>query len=132
LPALAVPAVAVAAAAKPDPIYAAIDRWKELDVVWGAALKAYARAEEGDDEGTVKLACEAEHEAGDAVSTVIETIFAMVPTTLAGMHAKIDWAFNSIDYVSDRLLNTNEEDAHIPQQFMLTLYEAARLMVVRS
>ena len=42
LPALAVPAVAVAASAEPDPIFAAIDRWNAALAVENASYEARA------------------------------------------------------------------------------------------
>jgi hypothetical protein len=125
LPALAVPAAAVAAAnvampastlseqsTQADPIVAAIERWKE----------AVAIADSSSDE-------EAFDDAAGAVTEATYAIFKTVPTTLAGMRAKIDFAF-SVDHVSELLLNNTADD--IPRCFIETLYEGARLMAVQS
>jgi hypothetical protein len=40
LPALAVPAIAIAAAVAPDPIFAAIEEWKGVDAVYAKAIRA--------------------------------------------------------------------------------------------
>jgi hypothetical protein len=47
------------------------------------------------------------------------------------MRAKIDWAFSTGD-VSEYLLNGQGEDDHTVQQFVETLFEAARLLAARS
>jgi hypothetical protein len=56
-----------------------------------------------------------------------EEIFEIVPTTLAGMRAKIDFAF-SVGHVTDELMSSDE----MVQNFIETLYEAAHMMAVRS
>jgi hypothetical protein len=147
LPALAVPAVAVAAAAEPDPIFAAIERWRELDVALCAAMDAHARAQKefGDKYGSwkptddpaqqaaynafVTATEEVQDAAGEAASAATEDIFNMVPTTLAGMRAKIDFAFSE-DHVSMALVDSFDKE-EVPR-FMMTLYETACLLAVRS
>jgi hypothetical protein len=50
VPALALPAVGASASTDPDPIFAAIERWKELDAVEQAAFEARDKAIEACDE----------------------------------------------------------------------------------
>jgi hypothetical protein len=80
-----------------------------------------------EDEPAEKAAEEASDARCDAIYLVLKT----VPTTLAGMRAKIDWAFSTGD-VSEYLLNSQGEDDHTVQQFVETLFEAARLLAARS
>jgi hypothetical protein len=206
LPALAVPAVAVAAAnmpawqtpklieqlAEPDPIFAALERWKELAAIEEDAYTARSNADDAFSErhgfpypsGLTKGASEAFetngiknadlcfsthkeisamkkrapwlakatphlhrvlnrqtadyeanvkpcHEAADSAFedryAAMEAVFEMVPTTLAGMRAKIDFAM-SASHVTECLMEANEP----LQNFLDTLYEAARLMAARS
>jgi hypothetical protein len=147
VPALALPAVAASASTDPDPIFAAIERWKELDAVEQAAFEARDKAIEACDEryGTlisamskegrqffeanvfplVKAQDEASHRRFDATRAIFET----VPTTLGGMRAKIDFAFRE-DYVTDLLLRGHTDEP--VQNFLNTLYEGARLVAVQS
>jgi hypothetical protein len=184
----------VVKAVEPDPIFAAIERWKELDALHSAAIEAYSEAETAfsdrhgaslpcglvkglqeafakfgvdhawtgctthkqiaaisrdsrlgkhkpflhrvlneqtaDYERNVVPAEQAASDACDAASDATYAVFERVPTTLAGMRAKIDFAF-SVCHVTDFLLNSGRED-DVPRQFIETLYEAARLMEVRS
>jgi hypothetical protein len=130
LPTLAVPAVAVAAVAEPDPILAAIERWKELDVLHSNAIDAEAAAEEVGAPDVEQARC---HAAGHTAADAAEAIFKTVPVTLAGMRAKIDFAFH-VEHVTELLLNNGREETEgdTPRQFIETLYEAARLLAVRS
>jgi hypothetical protein len=56
-----------------------------------------------------------------------KSIFVTVPTSLAGMRAKIDFAF-SVDYVTEPLT----DDKEMLRTFFETLYEAAHIMAVQS
>jgi hypothetical protein len=71
-----------------------------------------------------------EETADEAASNRIEAAYAVfdtVPTTLAGMRAKIDWAM-SVDHVTGLLSDTDERLGN----FLNTLYESARLIAVQS
>jgi hypothetical protein len=192
LPALAVPAVAVAAtSAEPDPIFAAINRWKEACADEAAGCKALCAAEEAfrdrhgsllpsgmpremgeilnekgernpywafrtheqitamkSDANVRKLvpsfhrllnAQTADYEENvaplqgastGATSARIDAAYAVfdtVPTTLAGMRAKIDFAM-SVDHVTDLLSAQDEGERGTLGDFLETLYESARLI----
>jgi hypothetical protein len=123
LPALAVPAVVIAATADPDPIYAAIEGFKKaLDVeekLYEAQRDAQSREEVED----------LEDEAYDAASDRIKamrTVFETTPMTLAGMRAKIDFA-GSMDHVTESLQQTH--DPKRLKDFLETLYECAAQLV---
>jgi len=143
LPALAVPAIATAAAnlpawqapklvEQPDPIFALIEQWKELDVLHGAMIKATDKAAAaGDYSDAVEAAYIAQGNACHEACEVAFAIFKTLPTTLAGMRAKIDFAF-SVDHVTDLLMNNSAEDYDMVRHFSNSLYEAARLMAMRS
>jgi hypothetical protein len=71
-----------------------------------------------------------EEAANEAASNRIEAAYAVfdtVPTTLAGMRTKIDWAM-SVDHVTGLLSDTDE----CLGNFLDTLYESARLIAVQS
>ena len=192
LPVLTVPAVAVAVSAEPDPIFAAIERWKEALAVENASYAARSAAQEafrdrygsllpsgmpremgevfesqGDknpywslsthkqitalnhtdlgkltdlrklvpffhrtlnistddyDENVAPL----EEASDQAASTRIDAAYAVfdtVPTTLAGMRAKITWAM-SVDHVTELFVGTHESLGN----FLDTLYASARLI----
>jgi hypothetical protein len=112
LPAVAVPAVVVAA--KPDPIFAAIERWMRLLKIEEAAECAHEQARS--DRELLKAADKAGDERYDAMWIVLET----VPTTLAGMRAKIDFI------IDDRIFEGIKETDNGVQDAIETLYEAAR------
>lgn len=188
VPALALPAVALTSTI-PDPIFAAINRWKEALAIEEAAFEAHENAEvafkdhcgcryptglpEGADklfedsgiehpwnyfrtheqitglkgdlaefkplfhrtlnhktadyEASVLPLEEAQEDASHVRISAALAVFDIVPTTLAGMRAKIDFAM-SVDHVTGLLVD-NEEAL---QNFLDTLYEAARLMAVQS
>ena len=201
LPVLTVPAVAVAISAEPDPIFAAIGRWKEALAVENASFGARSAAQEafrdrygslspsgmpremgeilesqGDknpywslrthkqitavnhadletalnDADLGKLADlrklvpffhrtlniqtddydsnvapfeEAADEACSIRLNAVYEVFDTVPTTLAGMRAKIDFAM-SVDHVSELLEDGDERVGN----FLETLYASARLI----
>jgi hypothetical protein len=131
---------------EPDPIFAAIERWKELDAIESAAFDAREAAiaafdgrrlpvshftEKGRQffEANVLPAMKAQVKASDDCADATKAVFATVPTTLAGMRAKIDFAF-SVDYVSDLLLNATTE--RVVQNFLETLYQSAHLIALQS
>jgi hypothetical protein len=139
LPALAVPAIASGQhwPLEPDPIFAALDRWHELDVLHVEAIHAAdaVQAEIWRNETDQAAADaimgpvdEAQSAACGAAWSGMEDVFEIVPTTLAGMRAKIDFAF-SVSHVSEGLTC---DDLQLLRGFMETLYEAARLLAVRS
>ncbi len=185
LPALAVPIVAVAVSAEPDPIFAAIERWKEALAVENASYGALSAAQEAfrDRYGSLtpsgmpremgeifkseddpywslrthkqitelkshpdlgklvpffhrQLNIQAadyeenvapiEEASDQAASTRIDAAYAVfdtVPTTLAGMRAKITWAM-SVDHVTELFIGTHESLGN----FLDTLYASARLI----
>ena len=123
LPALSVPAAAVAACAEPDPIFAAIEQWKEACAIEQACKDAR------DYENLPRLEQAAEAAENERINTVY-AVFETVPTTLVGMRAKIDFAFSE-DYITDLLVN-NVEGEDTVRDFLDTLYEAAGLLAVRS
>jgi hypothetical protein len=136
LPALAMPAAAVAAvSAGPDPIFAAIDQWKEGHAVELASFEALNAAETAfqdrrgtdDYEKNVRPFKEASHQATDAQMDATYAVFDIVPTTLAGMRAKIDFAM-SADHVTGLLTDDDEDADGALRNFLETLYEAARLI----
>jgi hypothetical protein len=57
----------------------------------------------------------------------MQAVFEIVPTTLAGMRAKIDFAV-SADHVMDPLTNDDET----LRDFLNTLYKSANLLAVQS
>jgi hypothetical protein len=67
----------------------------------------------------------ATHKRHEAMVAVFET----VPTTLAGMRAKIDFAM-SVDHVTESLTDTETFEPLC--SFLNTLYESARLLTVQS
>jgi hypothetical protein len=146
LPALALPVVAVAA--EPDPIFAAIERWEKAAAIEQAAYDVRDAAHEAfrerhgtvhpsgggdrtlniqtdDYENNVVPQYEAADEAADVRLGATRAVFAIVPTTLAGLRAKIDFAF-SVDYVTGLLTNTGSDEPL--RNFIDTLYASARLM----
>jgi hypothetical protein len=193
LPALAVPAVAIAAAAEPDPIFALIDQWKEAVAAEEAICDAQADAAKAfrDRHGsrrpsgfTRKLA-EYFNRMGDELGDepnpncwlpthkditmlkshrdfgrfvpffhrtlnsqiddynanvapfqeaidrigAMEAVFETVPTTLAGLRAKIDFAMS--EKCVSECLTIGETDEPL-RHFLDTLYESARLIAVQS
>jgi hypothetical protein len=108
LPALAVPAIAFAAT-DTDPIFPAIERWKE-------AL-AFS-------DGTFAAPLE-EEAALIKESDAVDAIFQTVPTTSAGIRAKIDFAF-SVNHVTNHLKSEISDEPL--RTFLDTLYESARMM----
>jgi hypothetical protein len=126
LPALAVPAITVAAIAEPDPIFAAIERWEEAAAIEDAAY--YGDGIDHDDPATVKAQGNASGRRVFATGSVFET----VPTTLGGIRAKIDFAL-SRDFVTDLLLRSAKDDPdELVRNFIETLYEGARVIAVQS
>jgi hypothetical protein len=98
----------------PDPIFAAIEHWKEALAAEKAAFHTH-----GDGSDTASTArIEAMH-----------NVFGTVPTTLAGMRAKIDFA-TSVDHVTECI--TDSEDTDRLRNFLETLYESAQLIAGRS
>jgi hypothetical protein len=59
----------------------------------------------------------------------MEAVFATVPTTLAGMRAKIDFAMSAA-HITDCLQHTGTAEPLC--DFLETLYEAARRLAVQS
>jgi hypothetical protein len=100
------------AIAEPDPIFAAIERWKEADAALAAAIRAK------DDE--------AQDGACSEVCNATMAVFKTVPTTLPGLRAKIDFALHA-DHVADLLVNGCEGDT-VLRDFLDTLYQSARLL----
>jgi hypothetical protein len=84
LPALAVPTVGLAAG-EPDPIFTLIEHWKEA-LAFSNGTFDHPKEEQA--------ALDEEHVA-------MKAVLSAVPTTLAGMGAKIDFAF-SADHVSSQ------------------------------
>ena len=82
-----------------------------------------------DYEANVLPAEEACERASDKRHEAMEAVFETVPTTLAGMRAKIDFAM-SVDHVTECLTNT--ETTEPLGDFLNTLYESARLLAVQS
>jgi hypothetical protein len=113
LPALAVPAIAITSV-EPDPIYAAIERWKEAVAVEDEAFRAHG---DGDETAT------------DARIEAMHDIFNTMPTTMDGMRAKIDFAM-SVDDVTDCLRYS--ESAEPLGNFLQTLYASAWLIAGQS
>jgi uncharacterized protein (DUF1501 family) len=111
IPAAAALPVAAAQAAEPDPIFTAIARYR-------AACDAF-NAFNGPEDGPQRAALEqAFHEAtGPALDTV--------PTTLAGMKAKID--FITQDEETSEYLTSPGTNEPL-RDFLNTLYESARLL----
>jgi hypothetical protein len=68
----------------------------------------------------------AEEKAGDERFDAMHAVFETVPTTFAGLRAKID--FISDDHVTESLTETTDGWRDV----LDTLYEAARMMAVRS
>jgi hypothetical protein len=101
LPALVVQAVA--ASAEPDPIFAAIERHRK-------ATAACLKADEDQVLDYKRFA--------DAMIDAFYRVWDMVPTTLAGMRAKIDFAV-ALSQFSDA-----------DRDFVETFYESARLIAV--
>ncbi|MGO9399728.1 MAG: hypothetical protein ACLP19_18075 [Xanthobacteraceae bacterium] len=184
---LAVPVVAVAVSAEPDPISAAIERWKKALAVENASYGARSAAQEAfqdqygsltpsgmpremgeifkseDDKNpywslrthkqitelkshpdlgklvpffhrTLNISTDdydenvapLEEASDQAASTRIDAAYAVfdtVPTTLAGMRAKITWAM-SVDHVTELFIGTHESLGN----FLDTLYASARLI----
>jgi hypothetical protein len=126
VPALAVPAIALAST-EPDPIFAAIERWKKFLAIENASYDARDNAI---DEANVATLDQASDEACDQRCDATYAIFDMVPTTLAGMRAKIDFAFDE-DFTTGLLMRNTRGDV-VVKSFLDTLYAAARLMAVQS
>ena len=103
MPALVVQAVA--ASAEPDPIFAAIERHRK-------ATAACLKADEDQILDYKRFA--------DAMIDVFDRVWDMVPTTLSGMRAKIDFAAR-LDQFADA-----------DRDFIETLYESARLITAQS
>jgi hypothetical protein len=119
-----------------DPIFAAIERWKKLDALHVAAIDATDDADRravSDEmyEATVMPAYRAQRAAQTAAYDATMAVFQIVPTTLAGMRAKIDFAF-SVDHVTNSLMRNSAHKDEMVRSFADSLYEAARLMAVRS
>jgi hypothetical protein len=77
-----------------NPIFAAIERWKELDALHGAAIHATDAI--GDFESAdYEAAYEAQTKACHAAWHAMEDVFKTVSTTLAGMRAKISFSVSS-------------------------------------
>ena len=144
VPALALPAVAAAVAVEPDPIFATIERWKKLDAVdfeardkaieacderYGTLLSAMSKEGGQFFKANVFPLVKAQDQASDRRVDATRAIFETVPTTLAGMRTKIDFAFRE-DYVTDLLLRGHTDEP--VQNFLNTLYEGARLVAVQS
>jgi hypothetical protein len=102
----------IAAVAEPDPIFAAIERWKEMDAALAAAIRAK------DDEAQDGACAE--------VCNATMAVFKTVPTTLPGFRAKIDFALHA-DHVAELLVNGWEGDT-VLRDFLDTLYQSARLL----
>jgi hypothetical protein len=97
------------AATDTDPIFPAIERWKE-------AL-AFS-------DGTFAAPLE-EEAALIKESDAVDAIFQTVPTTSAGIRAKIDFAF-SVNHVTNHLKSEISDEPL--RTFLDTLYESARMM----
>jgi hypothetical protein len=192
LPALAVPAVALAVTAEPDPVFAAIGRFEEALRVEVAGFEARSNAQDAfrdrhgslNPSGLIREVAEILEKApgnkgknvyyslsthaditelkGDLAQfkpffhrtlniqtddyaknvapfeeacdraflkryDAMQAVFGIVPTTLAGMRAKIDFAV-STDHVMDPLTG-DDEALH---DFLNTLYKSASLLAVQS
>jgi hypothetical protein len=123
LPSLTIPAVAIAAVAEPDPIYAAIGDFKKAHSIEEGAYQAIELAVR--DARSREEREDLEDAAYDAASERIEAMYAVfetVPTTLAGMRAKIDFA-GGVDHVTESLQQTH--DPKRLKDFLETLYKCA-------
>jgi hypothetical protein len=106
--------------ATPDPIFAAIERWRELLVIEEATEHAHAQARfDGE-------LWDAANKAGDERYNAMWIVLETVPTTLAGMRAKIDFL------TDDRVFQSIRETDEGVQDAIKTLYQSARLLAVRS
>lgn len=101
---------AIAAQTDTDPIFALIDRWKETFTTAETA---------SDDDSTATMA------AFDGEFEAMRAVLEAVPTTLAGIRAKIDFA-TSEQHVT-AALTTAATDQPL-REFLDTLYESARVL----
>jgi hypothetical protein len=81
---LAVAAMPTAAAAEPDPIYAAIERHREAAVVWDAAIDVWANFSDGPEPERERIN-DAEKAARDALDDAGVALINTSPTTLGGI-----------------------------------------------
>ena len=103
---------------EPDPIFAAIEVWKKALAVEEKLYRAQRNATREELE-------DLEDAAYDAASERIESmgaVFGTVPTTLAGLRAKIDFA-GTVDHVTETLQQTHDPERL--KDFLETLYECA-------
>ena len=131
LPALAMPAVA-ALAHEPDPIFAAIEKYRALD----AAFIARCYYEDGLAESGQKLSPAAgDHRTPEMVVLVNALIAARAelattaPTTLAGMVAYLDYVLSESDKMDDFLFVSGDGDPDEDDEardFLRSLARAAR------
>jgi len=82
-----------------------------------------------DYEKTVRPAERAADEMADKRYEAVQTVFDIVPPTLGGLRAKIDFAM-SADHVTDCLRHTETDEPL--RDFLNAVYESARLLAVRS
>jgi hypothetical protein len=82
-----------------------------------------------DYEQNVEPLDEAASDRADRRIAATYAVFDMMPTTLLGVRAKIDFSFDE-DCTTDLLVNSS--DGEVSRRFIETLYEAARVMAVRS
>jgi hypothetical protein len=86
LPALAVPAAAATLAYEPDPVFAAIDKWRTLAALHGAAIGA-EDGYNGEDPDEIRRLDEIATAACHAECDAMRELCLTVPTTAAGASA---------------------------------------------
>jgi hypothetical protein len=110
--------------ADPDPIFAAIECWKKAVTLENAVGHLEEMAEPASDVRIKEIA----NEASDIRIKATYAVFEMVPTTLAGMRAKIDFTMSE-QYVTECLTSAGTDKPL--REFLDTFYEATRQMATR-